>query len=66
MSSQQQQPAQQFAYPIGTETNASSSSTASTSQANQNQSRQNAEDAKKDRTLAEFLLMLDDYEPLVR
>ncbi|KAK0457649.1 transcription initiation factor TFIID 23-30kDa subunit-domain-containing protein [Desarmillaria tabescens] len=24
-----------------------------------------AEDARKDRTLAEFLLMLDDYEPLI-
>jgi len=29
------------------------------------QSRQAAEDARKDRTLAEFMLMLDDYEPLV-
>lgn len=29
------------------------------------QSRQAAEDARKDRTLAEFLLMLDEYEPLV-
>ena len=28
-------------------------------------SRQAAEDARKDRTLAEFMLMLDDYEPLV-
>jgi hypothetical protein len=25
-----------------------------------------AEEARKDRTLAEFLLMLDDYDPLVR
>lgn len=24
-----------------------------------------AEEARKDRTLAEFLLMLDDYEPLI-
>lgn len=31
----------------------------------QSQSRQAAEEARKDRTLAEFLLMLDDYEPLV-
>jgi transcription initiation factor TFIID subunit 10 len=30
------------------------------------QSRQAAEEARKDRTLAEFMLMLDDYEPLVR
>ncbi|KAJ3927366.1 MAG: transcription initiation factor TFIID 23-30kDa subunit-domain-containing protein [Lentinula lateritia] len=29
------------------------------------QSRQAAEDARKDRTLAEFMLMLDDYEPLI-
>ncbi|EPT00707.1 transcription initiation factor IID TAF10 subunit [Fomitopsis schrenkii] len=28
-------------------------------------SRQTAEEARKDRTLAEFLLMLDDYEPLI-
>ncbi|KAF9786276.1 transcription initiation factor TFIID 23-30kDa subunit-domain-containing protein [Thelephora terrestris] len=26
---------------------------------------QNTEEARKDRTLAEFLLMLDDYEPLI-
>lgn len=32
---------------------------------NQAQSRQAAEEARKDRTLAEFLLMLDEYEPLV-
>jgi hypothetical protein len=31
----------------------------------QSQSRQAEEEARKDRTLAEFLLMLDDYEPLV-
>ncbi|KZT27829.1 transcription initiation factor IID TAF10 subunit [Neolentinus lepideus HHB14362 ss-1] len=39
----------------------------STSQASgsQPQSRQAAEEARKDRTLAEFLLMLDDYEPLI-
>lgn len=29
------------------------------------QTRQAAEQARKDRTLAEFMLMLDDYEPLV-
>ncbi|KAL1659956.1 transcription initiation factor TFIID 23-30kDa subunit-domain-containing protein [Schizophyllum commune] len=28
-------------------------------------SRQQVEEARKDRTLAEFLLMLDDYEPLI-
>jgi len=36
----------------------------SSSQA-QPSTRQAAEDARKDRTLAEFLLMLDDYEPLI-
>ncbi|PFH46880.1 hypothetical protein AMATHDRAFT_153560 [Amanita thiersii Skay4041] len=34
-------------------------------QQHQTQSRQAAEEARKDRTLAEFLLMLDDYEPLI-
>ncbi|EPQ56449.1 transcription initiation factor IID, TAF10 subunit [Gloeophyllum trabeum ATCC 11539] len=40
---------------------------ASTSQqsTSQPQTRQAAEEARKDRTLAEFLLMLDDYEPLI-
>jgi hypothetical protein len=32
----------------------------------QPQTRQAAEEARKDRTLAEFMLMLDEYEPLVR
>ncbi|KAH6916234.1 transcription initiation factor TFIID 23-30kDa subunit-domain-containing protein [Coprinopsis sp. MPI-PUGE-AT-0042] len=31
----------------------------------QQPSRQALEDARKDRTLAEFMLMLDDYEPLI-
>ncbi|KAH0836643.1 transcription initiation factor TFIID 23-30kDa subunit-domain-containing protein [Lanmaoa asiatica] len=42
---------------------ASSSSTATVP--SQPQSRQAAEEARKDRTLAEFLLMLDEYEPLI-
>jgi hypothetical protein len=42
---------------------ASSSSTATV--APPPQTRQAAEEARKDRTLAEFLLMLDEYEPLV-
>ncbi|THH33386.1 hypothetical protein EUX98_g854 [Antrodiella citrinella] len=44
-----------------------SSSTAgpSTQATQQPPSRQNAEDAQTDKTLAEFLLMLDDYEPLI-
>ncbi|KAG8220922.1 hypothetical protein J3R82DRAFT_2426 [Butyriboletus roseoflavus] len=42
---------------------ASSSSTATVP--SQPQTRQAAEEARKDRTLAEFLLMLDEYEPLI-
>lgn len=42
-----------------------SSSSATQSTSNTQQSRQAAEDARKDRTLAEFMLMLDEYEPLV-
>ncbi|TFK32801.1 transcription initiation factor TFIID 23-30kDa subunit-domain-containing protein [Crucibulum laeve] len=34
-------------------------------QTTQPQSRQQAEEARKDRTLAEFMLMLDEYEPLI-
>jgi transcription initiation factor TFIID subunit 10 len=45
---------------------AASSTTASTAVVSQPQSRQAAEEARKDRTLAEFLVMLDEYEPLVR
>jgi hypothetical protein len=32
----------------------------------QPQTRQGPEEVAKDRTLAEFMLMLDDFEPLVR
>ncbi|KXN89400.1 Transcription initiation factor TFIID subunit 10 [Leucoagaricus sp. SymC.cos] len=35
------------------------------SASSQTQTRQAAEEARKDRTLAEFMLMLDDYEPLI-
>lgn len=46
---------------------ASASAAAASSQAGPSQpSRAQAEEARKDRTLAEFLLMLDEYEPLVR
>ncbi|KAF7796339.1 hypothetical protein EIP86_007516 [Pleurotus ostreatoroseus] len=38
---------------------------ASSSTQSSPQSRQAAEEARKDRTLAEFLLMLDEYEPLI-
>ncbi|TFK17319.1 transcription initiation factor IID, TAF10 subunit [Coprinopsis marcescibilis] len=50
------------------QSNVASTSTASTSQAQASQtqqSRQALEEARKDRTLAEFMLMLDDYEPLI-
>ncbi|OSX64295.1 hypothetical protein POSPLADRAFT_1137032 [Postia placenta MAD-698-R-SB12] len=40
-------------------------STSAQPQAAQQLSRQATEEARKDRTLAEFLLMLDDYEPLI-
>ncbi|SJL03576.1 related to transcription initiation factor TFIID [Armillaria ostoyae] len=57
---------QNFAYPVGpSQTPQDPSSSSSSTQSAQPQSRQAAEDARKDRTLAEFLLMLDDYEPLV-
>ena len=55
-------PTANFAYPISytepSPTNASSLNPAT-------QSRQAAEEARKDRTLADFMLMLDEYEPLV-
>ncbi|KAG7444275.1 transcription initiation factor IID, TAF10 subunit [Guyanagaster necrorhizus] len=57
---------QNFAYPVGhSQTPQDPSSSSSSTQSAQPQSRQAAEDARKDRTLAEFLLMLDDYEPLI-
>jgi hypothetical protein len=43
----------------------SDSALAGSSSATMATPRQTAEDARKDRTLAEFMLMLDDYEPLV-
>ncbi|KAF7356756.1 Transcription initiation factor TFIID subunit 10 [Mycena venus] len=49
----------QPAYPIGQPSDNAGSST------QPQQSRQAAEEARKDRTLAEFMLMLDDYEPLI-
>lgn len=42
-----------------------STAAAAASGTSQQPSRQALEDARKDRTLAEFMLMLDDYEPLV-
>ncbi|KAL4063116.1 transcription initiation factor TFIID 23-30kDa subunit-domain-containing protein [Scleroderma citrinum] len=44
---------------------ASSAGTSTAAPSTQPQTRQAAEDARKDRTLAEFLLMLDEYEPLI-
>lgn len=54
-------PSAQQATPDPSQAAGSSSQAPASSQA----SRQTAEEARKDRTLAEFLLMLDDYEPLV-
>ncbi|KAF8817582.1 transcription initiation factor IID, TAF10 subunit [Phlegmacium glaucopus] len=64
-----------FAYPISStyppvssETQTSTSAGASFSSSSHpaaTQSRQAAEEARKDRTLADFMLMLDDYEPLI-
>ena len=48
-----------------TSTAVAAASSSTTTAASQPQTRQAAEEARKDRTLAEFLLMLDDYEPLV-
>ncbi|RDB20815.1 Transcription initiation factor TFIID subunit 10 [Hypsizygus marmoreus] len=62
------QPTTGFAYAAatpGTAETQAKPTEASTSSAPQTQSRQAAEDARKDRTLAEFMLMLDDYEPLI-
>ncbi len=38
----------------------------STTQQSRPATGQDSEEARKDKTLAEFMLMLDDYEPLVR
>lgn len=62
MASQQHPP---FAYPTSSDYENSQSKNQSVTQVPLSQSRQAAEEARKDRTLAEFLLMLDDYEPLV-
>jgi len=74
MSTPQQ--SQGFAYPItgnppvethvtNAATPAQLNSQSAASVFTQTQTRQVSEDARKDRTLAEFMLMLDDYEPLV-
>jgi hypothetical protein len=62
-----QQTALGFAYPaaLGNQQTQSGAASSPSSSSAQPQSRQAAEDARKDRTLAEFMLMLDDYEPLV-
>ncbi|KAF5351549.1 hypothetical protein D9758_007171 [Tetrapyrgos nigripes] len=62
MSNQQ---ASNFAYPIPSDLTQQQAAASSSSNTAQPQSRQAAEDARKDRTLAEFLLMLDEYEPLI-
>ncbi|TFY54435.1 hypothetical protein EVG20_g9702, partial [Dentipellis fragilis] len=64
-SQPQQTQTPQFAYPIaaGQQPQAPTQPSAESSKAPQ--TRQAAEEARKDRTLAEFLLMLDEYEPLI-
>jgi len=61
MSNTQPTPAT-FAYPISS---AEASSQTAAQPTTAQQSRQAAEEARKDRTLAEFMLMLDEYEPLI-
>lgn len=59
---------QQSSSTANTTSVASGSATATSSTvgpSTQYQTRQAAEEARKDRTLAEFLLMLDEYEPLI-
>ncbi|KAF8159718.1 transcription initiation factor TFIID 23-30kDa subunit-domain-containing protein [Crassisporium funariophilum] len=77
MSNSQQPAGPGFAYPISspytpippeppqTQTNAATASSSSSTQPPATQSRQAAEEARKDRTLADFMLMLDEYEPLI-
>jgi hypothetical protein len=61
-----QQTALGSAYPAALDNQQTQPGAASVpSSSSQPQSRQAAEEARKDRTLAEFMLMLDDYEPLV-
>lgn len=62
-----------FAYPTYAATSSESSQqttqpaagSSTSTQPVATQSRQAAEEARKDRTLADFMLMLDEYEPLV-
>ena len=58
-------PTANFAYPISSAYTEPSQSNASSSNPAATQSRQAAEEARKNRTLADFMLMLDEYEPLV-
>ncbi|KAN0088498.1 Transcription initiation factor TFIID 23-30kDa subunit domain containing protein [Tylopilus felleus] len=63
------QPQSYQSFSDATQNQPSSSSTTvaatTSSTAPQTQTRQAAEEARKDRTLAEFLLMLDEYDPLI-
>ncbi|KAF9447712.1 transcription initiation factor IID, TAF10 subunit [Macrolepiota fuliginosa MF-IS2] len=62
-----------YAQPVTSESSVAAATPAATqpatqpgaSTSTQSQTRQAAEEARKDRTLAEFMLMLDDYEPLI-
>ncbi|KII87195.1 hypothetical protein PLICRDRAFT_93009 [Plicaturopsis crispa FD-325 SS-3] len=64
----------QFAYPIApgpaypqqqAAPERAAAGTSAAASSSQPQSRLAAEEARKDRTLAEFMLMLDEYEPLI-
>ncbi|THH13450.1 hypothetical protein EW146_g6765 [Bondarzewia mesenterica] len=62
---QSQSQTAQYAYPLVAGQAPQIQSQSSNGQPPQTQSRLAAEEARKDRTLAEFILMLDDYEPLI-
>jgi hypothetical protein len=59
----QQPSASTYSYSAPSQSTAAATSSGKPAQ--QPQPRQPAEDVRKDATLAEFMLMLDDYEPLV-
>ncbi|KAF8845151.1 transcription initiation factor IID, TAF10 subunit [Paxillus ammoniavirescens] len=64
-ASQTQIQASQATASIAGSSSNTATSAAPTTAPSQPQTRQAAEEARKDRTLAEFLLMLDEYEPLI-
>ncbi|KAL1746784.1 transcription initiation factor TFIID 23-30kDa subunit-domain-containing protein [Schizophyllum fasciatum] len=64
-SADSQQQASSTTHQPTTANAAATTSAPAGSSATAGSSRQQAEEARKDRTLAEFMLMLDDYEPLI-